>query len=155
MMRYLRPILCALTLLLSALAAAPARAGEVDKSFRFEMDHWYDLEVTDGPVTLHRIRVKEDTGVTKSKIFRMGSKSDYSTTVVIELEYSNESSKDWEAHIEAYWVDGQGREIDGYKGTEGLGEDKKEDDTTMTFATLRYGLERAEKLIVKIEFEKD
>jgi hypothetical protein len=150
--------LAQLTVFALVALAGPAvvQAGEVDTSFPFELDRWYDLDVTDGPVTLHRIRVVEKTtGITKSSIFRAGGSSPYATTAVIELEYSNESSRDWEAKVLAHWVDDQGREIDGYDGEETLGEDERNEDTTMTISTIKYGLEMARQFEVKISFEED
>lgn len=138
------------------LLPAGAQAGEVDRTFPFELDRWYDLEATDGPVTLHRIRLKEETGTfTKSSIFRAGGSSPYATTIVIELEYTNDSSRDWEAKVLAQWVDGEGRAIDGFDGDETLGEDERHEDTTMTISTIKYGLEVAREFEVKISFEED
>jgi len=145
----------ALCLALTPFLLPPAHAGEVSRTFSFEVGKWYELGATDGPVTLHRIRVKEDTGFTKTNIFRPGKANPYATTVVIELEYSNSSSRDWEADIVAHWVDSQGRPIDGYDGEEGLGEDENHEGATMTISTLKYGLEMAKKLVVEIEFNPD
>lgn len=148
--------LAAVVALVALLAPSGAQAGEVDRSFPFELDRWFDLDVTDGPVTLHRIRVVEKTsGITKSSILRVGGSSPFATTVVIELEYSNDSPRDWEAKVLAQWVDGQGRAIDGYDGDETLGEDERNEDTTMTISTIKYGLEVAREFEVKISFEED
>lgn len=152
-------VLCALgavVAVLFLLVPTDARAGEIDRTFPFELDRWYDLDVNDGPVTLHRIRVVEQTsGITKSSIFRAGGSSPFATTAVIELEYTNESERDWEARVLAQWVDSQGRAIDGYDGDETLHEDERNEDTTMTISTLKYGLEVAREFEVKISFEED
>lgn len=154
----MRHFALALVLSLATLGLAterPAAAGEVEKTVPFELDKWYDLEVTDGPVTLHRVRVKHDSrAVTKSKLFR-GVDSPYSDTVVIELEYSNDSDKDWEADCLIQWLDAKGNVIDGYDDEEGLGEDERHETTTMTIATLKYGLEMAKDLYIKVRFDRD
>ncbi|MCB1055019.1 MAG: hypothetical protein KDD11_05850 [Acidobacteria bacterium] len=152
----MRKLALAIALVLVVLGMArPVAAGEVEKTFPFELDTWYDLGVTDGPVTLHRVRVKHDTrGLTKSKLFR-GPDSPYSDTVVIELEYTNTSDKDWEAACLIHWLDAKGNVIDGYDDDEGLGEDEKKETATMTIATLKYGLEMAKKLYVKVAFHED
>lgn len=155
-MRLQTLIVAATASALLCLATPSAEAGEVSTSFPFEIDKWYELEVTDGPVTLHRIRVKEDTGgITKARIFRPGRDNPYSTTVVIELEYSNDSSRDWDAKITAHWADAEGTPIDGYVGTESLDEEERLEATTMTLATLKYGIEKAKTFDVEIRFEPD
>lgn len=142
--------LLALTLL-AALCTLPASAGNVSKDFPFELDTWYDLDVTDGPVTLHRVRVERQDGNVKSRIFRPGN-SKFSETVQIQVEYTNTSEKDYEAEIDIVWVDAQGNEIDGYRDEEGIDEDEKKDEMTMTLSTLKYGLEQAKTLKVNIDF---
>lgn len=152
----MRKLAIAAVLSLIVLGAAhPAAAGEIEKTFPFELDKWYQLDVTDGPVTLHRVRVKHDSrAVTKSKLFR-GVDSPYSDTVVIELEYTNSSDSDWEADCLIQWLDAKGNVIDGYDDDEGLGEDEKHETATMTIATLKYGLEMAKDLYVKVSFDRD
>ena len=39
------------------LAAAPLAAGEVEKEVPFVLDQWIDLAASDGPVSLHRVRL--------------------------------------------------------------------------------------------------
>jgi hypothetical protein len=132
----------------------PATAGSVEKTVPFELDQWIDLASTDGPVTLHRIRLARKSGVSKSMFARPGN-DEYLQDVQIQLEFSNEATKDWEAHLVIEWVDGDGRAIDGYNDTEGLDSESKQDDTTVTLSTLKYGLDRAKKLKIKIDFYKD
>ena len=133
-----------LTALLAAVLAAPATAGEVEKSVPFELEKWHELEVTDGPLTLHRIRVTELSGV-KSTIFRPGN-SEYLTDVQVQIEYSNPSEDDVEADVEIHWLDAQGRIIDGYDDEEDFDDEERHEEQTITLSTLKYGLEVADTL---------
>ena len=147
--------IAALVALVSA-QPSPALAGEVTKSAPFALDAWIDLGVTDGPVTLHRIRIASvsERGLTKSKLFRPGN-SEYLQTVQIELEYTNSADRDWEADLDVVWKDASGVAIDGYHDDESLDERSHRDDTTVTLSTFRYGLDRAKTLEVEIEFHED
>ncbi|MFN7961317.1 MAG: hypothetical protein U0002_08605 [Thermoanaerobaculia bacterium] len=147
----LRPLLVVLAL---ASWALPAHAGEADKTAAFALDEWIELKATDGPVTLHRIRLARQGGFTKSKFMRPGN-AEYLEDVQIQLEFSNESEKDWEAHIKFEWLDEAGKVIDGYNNNENLDGDSKFDKQTVTLSTLKYGLEKARKVKIHIEFERD
>ncbi len=137
------------------LVSVPGQAGEVSKSVPFELDRWVELEATDGPVTLHRIRLhRVSGGMTKSKLFRPGN-DEFLETVRIELEYSNQSGSDWEVDIDLRWVDEAGRTIDGYHDEEDLDNDERYDDATVTLSTLRYGLERATTLELSLDFYRE
>ncbi len=70
----------------------------------------------------------------------------------IQVEFSNEASKDWEMRLKVEWLDGDGRVIDGYDDTENLDSDSRYDQQTVTLSTLRYGLERARQLRVRISY---
>lgn len=136
------------------LASVPrdVRGETVDKSIAFELGKWYDLDAKDGPITLHRIRVVEQTGAfTKSQIFRP-TDSEYLKTVQLQIEYSNTSSKEWSCRIDLVWVDGDGKTIDGYRGKEDLDKREDHDMVTVTLSTLGYGLEVAKKLKFKLDF---
>ena len=135
-------------------AAAPATAGEVEKTVPFALDQWIDLASEDGPVTLHRMRIERHAGVTKSRIMRPGN-AEYLQDVQIQIEYSNAASRDWEARLRIEWLDADGRAIDGYNDTENLDSDSRHDQQTVTLSTLRYGLDRASKLKIRIEFYSD
>jgi len=135
--------------------AVPVCAGELSKTWSFELDKWYDLNVTDGPVTLHKLRIeKQSGGLTKSKLFRP-TNSDNLQTIQIQIEYSNSSRNDWEAHLDIKWVDSAGVLIDGYRDEEGINDDESYERMTVTLSTLKYGLKKAKKLKVSIKFERD
>ncbi len=135
------------------LAAGPSAAETIEKSFPFELDTWYDIEVEDGPAIIHRIRVASVDGNFKSRVFRPGTKKDGMVRdVQIQVEYSNDSSKDIDTDLEVFWLDAQGRKIDGYEGEEDMDEEQRRDKMTALRSTLVYGLDVAKTLSVKIRF---
>lgn len=134
-------------------AAAPLHAGSVRKSVPFELQKWWALDSTDGPVKLHRLQLDKIKGpLDKSALFRPGN-SEYLETVQIKLEYTNESTRDWEADVKLVWKDADGKVIDGYHDGEGLDRDERNDLVTVTLSTLRYGIERAETLEIEIKYD--
>jgi len=149
---------CAVVLaaaVVSSLAGTgAAAAGEVEKSVPFELDRWVELGATDGPVTLHRLRVARQAAGAKSKLVRPGN-SQYLADVQIQLEFTNDATRDWEARLDVEWLDADGAVIDGYGDTENLDSESRRDEQTVTLSTLRYGLDRARKLKVRIRFQPD
>jgi hypothetical protein len=143
-----------LVAMIAAVLALPAAAVAVEKNVPFVLDQWIELGVTEGPVTLHRIRLASQTGVTKSKIFRPGGSS-FTTDVQIQLEFTNQSTDDYEARIRFEWLDAAGVVIDGYDGTEGLDNEARFEQQTMTISTLRYGLDKAKKIRFSISTARD
>ena len=144
--------LFAAALLLALLAPLPALA--VEKSAPFALDQWIELKATEGPVTLHRIRLTGQGGITKSKFMRPGN-TEYVSDVQIQLEFSNEATDDWKAQIHFRWLDAEGKVIDGYNGGEQLDSESKFEQQTVTLSTLRYGLEKAKKIEVEISLSRD
>ncbi len=143
----------------TALAVAlcmvgPASAGTAEKTVTFKIGEWIDLASSDGPVTLHRLRIVREGGVTKSTFMRPGN-SQYLADVQIQLEFTNDATQDWEARFAIEWVDGDGKAIDGYQGNEGLDSEKRHDQQTVTLSTLKYGLDRAKKLTIRIDYNPD
>ena len=132
----------------------PASAGEVEKNVGFNLDQWIELNSTDGPVTLHRIRLATQGGVTKSKLLRPGN-NEHLQDVQIQVEFTNDSSKDWEMRLKVEWLDGSGEVIDGYNDTENLDSDSRHDEQTVTLSTLKYGLAKAKKLKIAIRYYPD
>jgi len=143
-----------LTLALALVGAGAAAAGEVEKRVPFELDRWVDLQSTDGPVTLHRLRVARQAAGAKSKLVRPGN-SQYLADVQIQLEFTNDATRDWEARLEVEWLDADGAVIDGYGDSENLDSESRHDEQTVTLSTLRYGLERARTLKIRIRFQPD
>lgn len=149
----LRFLCCTLALCGLLLTAGPSAAETLERDFPFELDTWYDLDVEDGPVTLHRIRVASIEGNFKSRVFRPGTKKDGMVQdVQIQVEYSNDSTNDINAELEIFWLDAEGRRIDGYAGDEDMDEEERRSKMTALRSTLVYGLEVAKTLSVKILF---
>ena len=144
----MRTALACLTLLM----AASAMAGDaIDMTVPFELGKWVELERTEGPVVLHRLRVVEQTGtITKSSVFRPTG-SGYLKTVQIQVEYSNSATKDLTLWMQVEWVDADGKVIDGYRDDESLDDREVHDLVTVTLSTLKYGLERAKDLKIHLE----
>lgn len=146
---------CALaaSLLVSGLAL-PAAAGEFSKTYTFELDKWYELASTDGPVTLHRLRL-EKVGGGFTKLARLGGSSEYAASVELQLEYSNDSSNDWDADVVVEWLDAKGEAIDGFRTEINLDEDDRHELKKSTLTTLSYGLGQARKLRIEIRTDPE
>ena len=147
-MRTARPLRLALAA--AILLPLATFAGTVEKDVPFKLDQWIELASTDGPVTLHRVRLVRQGGVTKSSFMRPGNNK-YLDDVQIQREFTNDSSNDWEARMSSEWLDGEGKPIDGYQGEEGLDSEQRHDQQTVTLSTLKYGLDRAKKLKISID----
>lgn len=151
--RFFRSSFCIAVLFAALLLPGLAGAETIEKEFPFELDAWYDIEVEDGALTIHRVRVEEIESGIKSRVFRPGAKKDGMVMdVQVQVEYSNSSSNDVEAELEIFWLDSEGRRIDGYKGEEDMDEEERHDKMTALRSTLVYGLDVAKTLSVKIRF---
>jgi hypothetical protein len=139
---------------LLALLSTPFALSAVEKSAPFAIDQWIELKTTEGPVTLHRIRLASQGGITKSKLIRPGG-SEYLSDVQIQLEFTNESTDDWKARIRYKWLDANGDVIDGYNGSETLDNESKFEQQTITLSTLRYGLDKAKRVEIEITLERE
>ncbi len=145
-----------MTLAAAAALVAPAAAQTlVDKTLPFELDKWYELKATDGPITLHRLRLeRQGGGGLKARVTR-GADEEYAAPVKVELEYSNAASTDWRAVFRITWVDDAGETIDGYNGSHQLDEKKDFARTGGTVTTLKYGLAKARRLRVLLSVKPD
>ena len=144
-----------LILAAATFAALPAHAAEVEKTVPFAFDQWTALDSTDGPVTLHRIRIiRQKGGFTKSAFLRPGN-DEYLETVQIQLEYSNSGKDDWKAKLDIAWLDDHGTIIDGYNDADSLDDDESHTNDTVTLSTLKYGIAQAKKLHIKIRFDRE
>jgi hypothetical protein len=153
-MRIVRSLRPTLALAAALGSSAAALAGTVEKTVPFALDQWIELASTDGPVTLHRLRLVRQGGVTKSTFMRPGNNK-YLADVQIQLEFTNDSTNDWEARFEVEWVDGDGKVIDGYEGDEGLDSEQRHEQQTVTLSTLKYGIDKAKKLKIRITTNPD
>ena len=140
-------------LVLTLLAAAPAAGGEVTKTFDFELDSWHDIDAVDGPVKLHRIRLdRKQDRLTKSVLSRPYNQ-DYLDVVQVTLEYTNEATASWKARLDIRWLDAEGRVIDGFGANEKLEKKAARQVFRVSIPTLKYAVERAETLEVKVHFQ--
>jgi hypothetical protein len=144
-----------LTLLAATVLAGPASAQtSVDKTVPFELDKWYELNVKEGPITLHRIRLERaGGGGLKARV--TGGEDEYRAQVKVDLEYTNVASADWRVVFRLSWLDEGGEAIDGYNGSHELEEKKDFNRTGGTVTTLRYGLARARKLRLLLNVKPD
>ena len=144
----------AVVLALATLAAGTARAGVYEKQVPFAFDQWLDVNSNDGPTTLHRIRIVREHASAKSRIMRPGN-SEYLQDVQIQLEFTNDATHDWEVSMRVEWLDDQGKAIDGYNDDENLDSESRHDQATVTLSTLRYGLERAKTLSIRLDYHPE
>lgn len=148
-----------LTLVLGAVliaalgTAAAAPAAVFSQSYDFALDSWNEIAASDGPITLHRLRLDLLEGrLTKSSLSRPHN-HEYLETARVQLEYTNESTSKWKARVTVRWLDEEGRVIDGIGANETLDKKSARKVASVSVATLKYGLERAKKLEVEIHYE--
>lgn len=137
---------------LAALAVPAEAQTSVNRTVDFEFDRWYDLNVKEGPVTLHRLRLEREGSGLRDKIAGGG---EFKVGVKVQLEYSNEASRDWDASFHVVWMDDSGEPIDGYTSTEELEENKKFERAGGSVTTVKYGLARAKKLKIVVNVKPD
>jgi hypothetical protein len=143
-----------LSVLAATVLAVPASAQtSVDRTVPFELEKWFELNVKEGPITLHRIRLERVGAGLKARV--TGGEDEYRVAVKVELEYSNAASSDWRGVFRISWVDESGETIDGYNGSHELEEKKDFNRTGGTVTTLRYGLARARKLRLLLNVKPD
>ena len=149
--RVTRSILAAV--LLVAAGVGVASGEEVVKTYEFAVDEWFEIGSSDGPVTLHRIRIdrKEDR-LTKSMLARPYNQQ-YLEPIRFQLEYTNGSSEKWRARITVRWLDEEGRIIDAFSANEVMAKKSAHKVAQASVSTLKYGLERAATLEVEVRFE--
>jgi len=110
-----------LGVLAATVLAVPASAQtSVDRTVPFELEKWFELNVKEGPITLHRIRLERVGAGLKARV--TGGEDEYRVAVKVELEYSNAASSDWRGVFRISWVDESGETIDGYNGSHELEE---------------------------------
>lgn len=145
-----------LALAASVLAALPAHAAVVQKEVPFVLDEWITLEVTDGPVTLHRVKLASDAGpMSRPGLARPGESHSFLRPVQVVLEYTNAGKDDWEAQLRLVWVDAAGVEMDGFITKENLDHEEAKEKAKSSLATLRYAIDHAKTLNLRIEFRPE
>ncbi len=145
--------LCAVLALLALIATAPAAAAQFSQTYDFALDSWHEMEASDGPITLHRVRLDLIEGrLTKSSLARPHN-SEYLETVRVQLDYTNTSTSKWTARVSVRWLDAEGRVIDGFSANEKLDRNSARKLAQLSVSTLRYGLDRAQTLEVEVHYE--
>ena len=148
--------LLALAVFASLLCPSGAAAASFDETIPFVFDEWIDVGLVDGGVEIHRFRLSpSEGGITKSRLFRPGKNSRYSQTVVVQLEYTNGTSRDWKVEILAEWIDENGDVIDGYRSNEGLDDETTRGIQDSSVSTLSYGIDRAKTLRLELPLRPD
>ncbi len=136
-------------LALGLLLPLPGRAASTQKKQPLEFDKWYDVNLQDGPVTLHRFRLERKHESVRAKLIRPGN-TDPMQDVQMQFEFTNHDSKDWKALIRFSWLDADGTQIDAYASEENLDDGSSNKRQTITVPTLVYGLDRAKTLSYEI-----
>lgn len=129
--------------------ATPVHAASTQKKVALAFDTWYDLNLEDGPVTVHRMRIERKHESVRAKLCRPG-KSEHLQDIQVQIEYSNHDKKDWKALVRLELVDGSDATIDGLQSEENLDDGSDHAKDTITIPTLIYGLDRAKTLQYEI-----
>ena len=142
-----------MTALLLAGASAATAGEAIVKSYDFAVDKWFEIEESDGPITLHRIRIdrKEDR-LTKSVIARPYNQQ-YLEPVRFQLDYTNTSSAKWKTRVTVRWLDEEGSVIDGFSANETFQKNSARRIVQASVATLKYGLQQATTLEVEVRVD--
>lgn len=144
------PIVAILALLGLATGSS---AAQLKQTYDFALDKWQPIEDSDGPVTMHRVRLDIVEGrLTKSAVTRPYNQ-EFLETVRVQLEYTNESSSKWKGRITVRWLDEDGKAIDGISANETFDKRSAKKINQVSLSTLKYGLERAKTLEVEIHYE--
>ncbi len=152
-MKRLTILVAGLALVVGLGASPAATAATFKQSYDFALDRWNEIESSDGPVTLHRIRIDLIEGrLTKSSISRPHNQ-DFLETARVQLEYTNESSAKWNARVTVKWLDADGKVIDGISANETLGKKSARKIAGVSVSTLKYGLEQAKTVEVEVHYE--
>jgi hypothetical protein len=136
-----------------AAAIAPASLAQtVDQSFPFELERWYRIEHTSGPITIHRVRLTHTQGGIASRV-KLDQR--YQQQVTLELEFSNSGDADWKCQTEIEWTDADGLTIEGVSQRFDLADRKTLVIRKEAKAALRYGLQRARTVNIKLRLDPD
>jgi hypothetical protein len=117
----------------------------------FELEKWIDVNKTDGPITIHRIRVSEDQAGIRSKSAEMALNRAYVQRIAVQIEYTNESSRRYKSHIAVNMADANGEAVDGFSDDEGLEPNKSRGLVTRSFPASKYGLQRVTRIDLEIK----
>jgi hypothetical protein len=152
MRRPSRLVVTGICALLLAWAGGALRAQVIAASFdNVELEKWLDVNKTDGPITIHRLRIStQQTGFrswgTESYLNR-----DYLQRLGVQLEYTNDGVRRYKSYITVRLVDGSGEAIDGFGDEEGLESHRARGLVERSFPASKYGLKRMKRLELEIK----
>jgi|CXWL01.1.fsa_nt_gi hypothetical protein len=149
-----RLLLLALAAPLLLVNAAPAAAVVFEKEVPFVLGEWVDVSLTDGDVTIYRLKIDRE-GSMLDKAMRPGRSADFAQHVDLKIEYTNAAKKDWKAKVRAVWADADGLTIDGFDGSENLDHEESHEIGKSSLSTIKYGLDRAKTLKLRVELQPD
>jgi hypothetical protein len=143
-------------LVASGLSLAPrvAAAEPFQTTVALALERWIDIGYRDGPVTIHRLRLERKNRGFKATVSRPGN-AEFLQDVQIQIEYSNNSSTDWQVDADIVWLDAGDKMIDGYRGDKDLDEDGSHEIATLLLAALKYGLDQARRLRIRLTVGPD
>ena len=151
-MRRLSTLLVTATgVLLFHLGAVALQAEVISAAFDFELERWMDIEQTDGPVTIHRVRVTTQRTGFRSWGAETALNRDYMQRLGVQLEFTNESTRKYKSYIEVRLLDANGEAVDGFGDEEGLDANRARNIVERSFPASKYGLKRVERLEIEIE----
>jgi hypothetical protein len=139
----------ALLALVYLAPAEPLRAATT-KSFDFALETWFDVEHTEGAVTVHRARLTRKSGGFSVK---SPANEPNLQAVEVQIEYSNETDRKWKGWYTIRWLDENGTLIDGFQDKGGFTAKSARRLVNTSVTTLKYGLDRAKKLEIEIFLE--
>jgi hypothetical protein len=150
MKRVLRPTLWLAFGVLVSVGGDRAEATLLKHSCDFQIEHWCDINLTDGPVTIHRARVTTtDTGLRSISASNVLN-DEYLKRVMVQIEYTNEGSRKYKSFAKVRWLDGDGEPIDGFGDEEGLEAGKTRAMIKRSIGALTYGLTKAKTLEIEV-----
>jgi hypothetical protein len=127
-----------------------AEATVLKHSCDFRLETWCDINLTDGPVTIHRARVTTTESGLRSISATNVLNDEYLKRIMVQIEFTNEGSRKYKSFVKVRWLDSEGEAIDGFGDEEGLEPGKTRGVIKRSIGALKYGLTRAATLDVEI-----
>ena len=143
----------AFALAVAAIAAsAPdaAQATVLKHSCEFRLETWCDINLVDGPVTIHRARVTTTEAGLRSISATNVLNDEYIKRISVQIEYTNEGGRKYKSFVKVRWLDETGESIDGFGDEEGLEANKARGMIKRSIGALKYGLVKAKTIEVEV-----
>jgi hypothetical protein len=133
------------------VAGAPRAGATVLKhSCDFALEAWCDINLTDGPVTIHRARVTTTDAGIRSISATNVLNDEYLKRIMVQVEYTNEGGRKYKSFVKVRWLDADGEAIDGFGDEEGLEANKARGMIKRSIGALKYGLVKAKTFEVEV-----